>query len=353
MSEKQEKSKRPFLPQGRGWIAASVLIVLLIGTVVYAQWSIKQNREQLRVEMTAAGSGSMRGMAPSFDMEPASIPKDQILSGGPPKDGIPSLTDPKMVDASEAEYLKPDDRVVGVEFNGHALAYPLRILDYHEAVNVSAGDTHFAVTYCPLCDSVTVYNREKKNGELIEFGISGLLYNSNVLLYDRQKNPDNESLWSQMKSEGVTGKSNQKELEILPYQLMTWAEWKEKHPNTKVLSKDTGHYRDYNGSAYQGYFDSESLMFPVNHEDGRLPFKKRVVGVEIDGKAKAYPIDVIREQGGVIKDTLNGQTIEIQLSEKSGDAYLTKFPENAKVINSFWFAWADFHPETGIYGRDS
>jgi hypothetical protein len=166
---------------------------------------------------------------------------------------------------------------VGVVFGKTAKAYPLKILDYHEAVNDRGGDVPFAVTYCPLCDSAAVFDRRTNDG-VIEFGISGLLYNSNVLLYDRRKD-GKQSLWSQMMTNSVAGPRVGKSLQTLPLELTTWADWSARHPKTEVLSTETGHHRDYSRSPYASYFGDDRLMFPVKPLDKRLPLKSRVLGV--------------------------------------------------------------------------
>ncbi|GAF92675.1 unnamed protein product, partial [marine sediment metagenome] len=125
-----------------------------------------------------------RGTLNGFDLSNSVLPRKLIRRGGPSRDGIPALVDPPVVNASQVGYLRPFDRVAGVVVEGVARAYPLRILNYHEVVNDRVGRTSLAVTYCPLCDSVVVFDRRTDRGEL-QFGVSGLLYNSNVLLYDR------------------------------------------------------------------------------------------------------------------------------------------------------------------------
>lgn len=141
--------------------------------------------------------------SPSFDLRNAIIPKNEIRSGGPPKDGIPALTNPAVIRAQDAAYLNAADRVAGVAIGEEARAYPLKILNYHEVVNDKLGGVPIAVTYCPLCDSVVVFDRRTEAG-VREFGVSGLLYNSNVLMYDRSGRP--ESLWSKSRPKVYPGR---------------------------------------------------------------------------------------------------------------------------------------------------
>ena len=156
-----------------------------------------------------------------FDTMKSNIPVADIVSGGPPKDGIPALVEPKFVAAHDATYLQPEDRIIGVVRNGMTKAYPLRILNWHEAVNDTIGTTAAVVTYCPLTGSAVVYARTV-NRQILSFGISGRLYQSNVLLYDHQT----ESLWSQLKEEAVTGPQTGTRLRVLPSITTTWNAWR-------------------------------------------------------------------------------------------------------------------------------
>ena len=166
-----------------------------------------------RPSPAAAQGGSGRRASKPFDFSDATVPVEEIHSGGPPKDGIPALSKPRLIAAGEATYLKPADRVIGVAIEGEARVYPIRILNYHEIVNDKIGGRPIAVTYCPLCDSAAVFDRETPRG-VREFGVSGLLYNSNVLMYDRDEKA--ESLWSQLRTEAVTGVQVRNQLKLLP-----------------------------------------------------------------------------------------------------------------------------------------
>ena len=166
-----------------------------------------------------------------FDLATAEIPPDDILRGGPPRDGIPAVHDPKFVPADAATFLAPDDRVLGLVVDETARAYPVRILDWHEIVNDRIGDTAFAVTYCPLCGSGVVF-RANVGGEQLSFGVSGLLYKSDVLLYDLQT----ETLWSQLLRRAVSGELRGTRLQSLPVVHTTWRDWKTRHPDSQVLS---------------------------------------------------------------------------------------------------------------------
>ena len=210
---------------------------------------------------------------------------------------------PKFVGASAATFLKPTDSVIGVTLNDDSRAYPLAILDLHEVVNDTVGDTPIAVTYCPLCDSSVVFDR-RIAGQQRELGVSGRLYNSNVLMYDRQAS-DTESLVSQMMARGVSGPLANVSLARLPLEVTTWQSWLERHPSSKVLSPDTGFGRKYDRSVYSHYFESPQLMFAIEPMDQRVAPKTRVLGVAAGGHHRAYPVERFLENAeGPVPQTL-------------------------------------------------
>jgi hypothetical protein len=219
-----------------------------------------------------------------FDLRGSLIPADEIHAGGPPRDGIPALTDPTFVPAAQADFLTPDDRILGLNLDGEARAYPIAILNWHEIVNDRIRGRPVAITYCPLCGSGVVFDA-LLDGRRVDFGVSGLLYNSDVLLYDRQT----ESLSSQIKKQAVTGPMKGQRLSALPVTDTTWRAWRETHSKTLVLSTDTGHSRDYSRDPYGGYAQESGLYFPVSARSKRYHPKERVLGLEIDGTFKAYP----------------------------------------------------------------
>jgi len=174
-----------------------------------------------------------------FDTSRHSIPVDEIFSGGPKKDGIPALSQPEFVAANKADiFMKDDDRVLGLARNGQVKAYPVKILNWHEIVNDTIGKQGVVVTFCPLCGTGMVFDG-KINGKNLTFGVSGLLYQSDMLLYDRAT----DSLWSQIKGEAVTGPLMGARLKLLSSTQTTWAQWKKNHPETLVLSQKTGYKR--------------------------------------------------------------------------------------------------------------
>ena len=283
-------------------------------------------------------------VAEEFDLSRHSVPPDEIFSGGPPKDGIPALTDPDVTAAGDTTYLRPQDRILGVELNGEARAYPIRILNWHEVVNDRVGGLPIVVSYCPLCGSGMVFRADAKPSRRI-FGVSGLLYKSDVLLYDRKT----DSLWSQLRMEAITGPLLGEQLEWLPVVQTTWKAWRREHPTTGVLSLNTGHRRDYGRDPYAGYAKTESTMFPVGHRDSRLHPKAWVLGVIIGSQAKAYPLDRL-VNGEVLEDMVGNQSIHILYDASARSAWVTDVSgKSLPSVQSYWFAWAAFYPDTLLH----
>lgn len=282
-----------------------------------------------------------------FDLSFALVPREQILQGGPPRDGIPALTSPEAVSAEQATFLRPDDIVVGVETGGEARAYPLRILMWHEAANDVLGDTPIAVTYCPLCNSAMVFDR-RVDGRTLEFGVSGLLYQSNVLLYDRRASGGTESLWNQIQMRAVTGPAAKagRALKLLPSTMTRWSDWRARHPRTTVLSPRTGFARNYANSPYGPYFASDELMFPVDKKQRRsverLKNKDPMVLVTIGGEAKAYAVkDLAADAGprGYVEDAVGGQKIRLYpVAEAGGARVETPGGEQVPAAYLYWFS---------------
>lgn len=280
-----------------------------------------------------------------FDLGKATIPVAEILNGGPPKDGIPSIDQPEFMKASAAK-LPDDARVLGVYVNGIAKAYPINIMNYHEIVNDQFGKKPVVVTYCPLCGSGLAFDALVK-GEPRTFGVSGLLYNSDVLLYDRQS----ESLWSQLMMEGVSGPMAGTALKMLPTQNTSWGQWKKQHPTTLLLTENTGFHRDYSSNPYPDYASSPDVYFPLSKQDARFHPKETLIGVEVKGKFKAYPFSALEKlKGKELKDTFNGQELLIRYDAESKSARVfTKAGEELPAVTTFWFAWYAFHPQTAVY----
>lgn len=313
------------------------------------------------------------------------VPLDQIVSGGPPPDGIPSIDNPKFLSVVDAgKFLKDSDLVIGLSLNGETRAYPLLILVWHEIVNDKVGGVPVAVTYCPLCFTTQVFNRTL-SGQVVQFGTSGKLYNNNLVMYDRLSG----SLWSQGLGEGIVGTRAGESLKRIPFDLAYWKDWKQLYPNSMVLSTDTGFTRPYGVDPYGDYYTSDQLFFPISNIDKRLGLKEMVVGLGNEGQYKAYVLPQI-ENSKVINDKvgnksvvlfslyprmarafspiINIQTLNFQYNASSNKIFdkqsrsewnfdglavngqlkgkqLTRIPFD----ESFWFSWAAFHPQTRIY----
>jgi hypothetical protein len=216
---------------------------------------------------------------------------EEILWGGVPKDGIPVLTNPKQIAPAAATYLTDDELVFGVEINGDARAYPLRILDWHEMFNDVVGGVPVTLAYCTLCGSGILYETSVPGqAEPFVFGSSGFLYRSNKLMYDQST----KSLWEQFTGRPVLGPLTGSgiELKVLPVTIASWRDWLAAHPETTVLSLETGFDRDYTpGQPYGAYFASDKLMFPDLVPDHRLAPKAYVFALRMDGHQRAWPLD--------------------------------------------------------------
>lgn len=273
-----------------------------------------------------------------------SIPLDEIFDGGPGKDGIPSIDRPKFIALAEAKSeFKPEGLGLVVSLNGEDRFYPYQILVWHELVNDQIGQTPVLVSFCPLCGSGLVFER-KINGEAVEFGVSGKLHNSDLLMYDRKT----DSLWQQILGEAVVGELTGAQLKQLDAGVIPFKIFAQKFPQGKVLSKDTGFSRDYDTGPYGNYDESNTIIFPVKNQDKRLLPKTRVLGIALNGKFKAYPVDVLRDKNQ-ITDSLAGHKLELNYND--GLVKIFDQTENKEIIpiNNFWFAWFAFHPDTELY----
>lgn len=292
-----------------------------------------------------------------------SIPLDELLAGGPPKDGIPAIDNPKFTSVSEADqWLRNDEAGQGFCVGQDCRFYPYQILVWHEIANDVVGGKPALISYCPLCLTGIVFDRNV-NGEVMEFGTSGMLWRSNLVMYNRTKpNPGElsdfekslrleskkESLWSQVLGEAVVGELTGTKLAILNSDIMKYGDWKKVHPDTKVLSRDTGFARNYGFDPYGDYYTSNTVSFGASFDDDRLHPKEFVLGIEINGRFKAYHSAALKT--GETKDTFNGESIFIQ---KSNEGVVRMFRgtdrEPFPYIGGFWFSWLAVHPETELF----
>ena len=292
-----------------------------------------------------AGAQTLNG----FDLSERSIALDEIQRGGPPRDGIPALTDPKFVAPTEVSWLEPEDRVLGVVHEGVARAYPLGIMNYHEIVNDRFGGEFLAVTYCPLCFTGAAFRADDGAGGRRLFGVSGLLFDSDVLLYDRET----ESLWSQIAGRAVAGPRLGESLESVPVANTTWEAWRREHPDTRVLSRDTEYSRNYDRDPYAEYAEDEALMFPVRFRSHGLHPKTPVFGLTLGGESRAYPFAEFPESGRYrLEDGLGDAEVTLVVDTEADSARAYRSGEEITGLTSYWFAWFTFHPETDLYEGD-
>ncbi|GAB4242299.1 MAG: hypothetical protein Kow00129_00710 [Thermoleophilia bacterium] len=267
-----------------------------------------------------------------------SIDLDRLVSGGPGKDGIPALTQPEFVPAAEVS-LDEGVRGILVEFEGQRRFYPFNIMVWHEVVNDRIGDEAFAVTFCPLCGSGIVFDREVE-GKVLEFGVSGFLYESNLVMYDRETH----SFWPQSLGEAVAGKYTGTRLDILPMQLLTFGEASEKYSDLQLLSEDTGYVRDYRRNPYAGYEETESLLFPVSVEDKRFFAKELMYVFRLDQSSVAFPLEQLGPQGASVD--LKGR--QVKVTRDGGEITVTVDGEEVPGYVEMWFSWATQHQEDGL-----
>lgn len=247
---------------------------------------------------------------PGFDtnLEKRSIDLNELIDGGPGKDGIPSIDDPKFVSQEQASsWIKPNEPVISLEVNGEARAYPIQVLMWHEIANDKLGGVPVSVTFCPLCYSAIVFDR-RLDGEIYEFGVSGLLRHSDMIMYDRTT----ETLWQQFSGEALVGDLTGKKLTILPSQLISFEQFRKAYPDTEVLSRETGHSRPYGTNPYAGYDDINNSPFLMNEEDisDKLPPMEKVIGVRSDNETIGYPYSITKEKR-VLHDQIDGEPIVI------------------------------------------
>jgi hypothetical protein len=276
-----------------------------------------------------------------FDIRSSSIPAAEILAGGPPRDGIPALDGPATVSAAESPW--PDDSfVLGVALGDAARAYPLGILTWHELVNDQLAGRAILVSYCPLCGTGLVFDRDVR-GKTLRFGVSGLLYRSDLLMFDR----DSDSLWSQIGAEAVTGARLGRRLRLIRSEMMRWSDWRKRHPGSTVLSRETGYRRSYDRSPYAGYATSDELRFPAPL-DRRYHPKMPTLGLRVQGGARAYPAAELARAGGVVEERFEGHAVRVAYLDEA-QRFDVSAPPEVEVIEGYWFAWAAFHPETTVF----
>jgi hypothetical protein len=272
-----------------------------------------------------------------FDLSTTLVPKESIVSSGMIVDAIPSLDDPKtttpdrvrfMSEVEKGKYVVPGDKVVGVEVNGEARCYPLRVLNWHEVVNDTLGGVPIAVTYNPLSAGIAVFDR-RVGGETLTFGVSGLLVNSSLLMYDRRPGARAESLWSQLQARAIAGPAAGTALTTIPAALSCYDAWLARHADTTILAPVEGEKDRYPKDIYATYFASDTLKYPVDPlpPEGTLPIKTRVVVTGPAGARRVIPLTVP-----------DGETRPDAAVGPNGG-------ETVDGVYAYWFAWYAAHPD--------
>jgi len=318
------------------------------------------------------------------------VPSDEVFDGGPGKDGIPSVDSPQFSDAGSINFLLPTDLVLGLKAGDEIKAYPHPILDWHEIVNDEVNGMPLAITYCPLTGTGIGWVRVV-NGFATTFGVSGLLYNTNLIPYDRNSN----SNWSQMLLKCVNGPLIGKEIETYPLVETSWQTWKAMYPDSKVMNTNTGFNRSYGVYPYGGYkTNNDQLLFPVDPPDHRLPGKQRGLGVIVDGKSKFYTFAQFDAPVAVAQNAFKGVELVVVGSSQQNflAAYNRQLPDGTllefsavvetgnpvvmtdnegnewnifgeavsgprigtaltptKSFIGYWFSWGAFYPRPDIY----
>jgi hypothetical protein len=335
------------------------------------------------------------------DFSRHSVPYREILSGGPRKDGIPAIDQPQYVSVVEAsQWIDDVEPVVFVQVGQEARAYPIQILMWHEIANDTLGGLPLVVSFCPLCNTAIVYERSLE-GRMMDFGTTGRLRYSNLIMYDRQT----ESWWQQATGEAIVGEQTGAQLAQYPAAMIAWADFKSAHPQGSVLSRQTGYSRAYGSNPYAGYDDVNNppFLYQGPETPGQLAPVARVLTIDISGDAVAFPYDAL-QQALVANELVGGQAVAVWWAKGAASAldsasiaagkqvgsavaYLSQLGERkltfrseagriydqetgsewdvlgravsgplagqelqpAPAINHFWFSWAAFKPDTRIW----
>jgi hypothetical protein len=338
----------------------------------------------------------------STDFSRHDVALAEIISGGPGKDGIPAIDDPTFEAVASVVWLEPQEPVIAFGISDEWRAYPIQILVWHEIVNETLADAPVTITFCPLCHTAIAFDR-RVGDRVLDFGTTGNLRHSDLVMYDRQT----ESWWQQATGQAIVGELTGAQLEFLPSQLISWEAFRAEHPDGQVLSRDTGHIRDYGANPYAGYDTVDSDPFLLEDKtllDGRLSPKVRILGLILDDEPVAYPFPLLAEhrvvndevdsapvvviwsdgaasglggetvaggeivgaanafsreadgqtlafepaENGTMRDVVTGSTWSFDGRATGGELEGTQL-ELLVADSPFWFAWAVFRPDTRIW----
>ncbi len=345
-----------------GWV---LLLAALFSTGIFT-WAIAG--PFFRPGPPLSGDGS-NPETYGFDLTDVRADRALLIASGLRKDALRALVDPPVMTGKAAaglsgrnRYLVSTDRVIGVTIDGQSRAYPLMVMQCHEIANDVLAGVPIAVTYHPPCDSVVVFERGL-GGEILEFGVSGLLYNSNLLMFDRRSagGPGGaggagaagvgESIWCQLLGRAIAGPAAGRELRVLDARLVAWADWLAEHPDTTVLDRDPRMVRRYKETTYETYFHSNVLMFPFNPPPPAAgPEAKARVVVVTTGEARAvYPsaaVAAMAGRGGTWTTSLGTTALTFRSGPRAETLDVSADPPGAiRTMYAFWFAWHALHPD--------
>jgi hypothetical protein len=298
---------------------------------------------QLAIGLLASASAAADNSLNGFDLDGALLPRQEIRAGGPSRDGIQSVDEPEFVAVEEAHWVVERNPVLGVAVGEEAHVYPVHLIEPHQIVNDEVGGVPVVVTYDPLVAVPRAFRREVE-GKTLSFGVSGLVYSSNFLLYDRET----ESLWLQFTGEAIAGPMAGKKLERIPIRQELLGTWLSRHPLSRVLSRPRPNKIDYRYSRYTRYMVQDKIIFPVKARDDRFHAKELVLGVVVDGRPRAYLGSLVTKAGGRVEDEFGGKKISLVYSTDDG-IYSYDVAEGVDVTEAYWFAWKAFHPDTEVW----
>jgi hypothetical protein len=316
-----------------------VLLALYLGSLAVAQAEESSDGHSRAYEVDI--------LADTFSYGKADIDADieLVFQGCPQRDCIPSIDQPKFLNPAEVDFLEADDLVLSISHKGVTRAYPTRILDRHEIVNDNFADTAVLVSYCPLCGSGLAFVRTL-DGQDVEFGVSGLLHNNDLIMYDRKFN----SLWQQITGQAIAGPKRGDKLDPIPVTMALWEDWKRNYPDAEVLAlpDDPAHYTR---NAYGDYASSDRLLFPVTVQDARLHVKKVIYGAEIGQQSIAVDAEWLKQMGAW-EHAVNGAIFRLEI-DAAGAVVGSLNGQAIPVHRMFWFAWYSFHPDTSLIDHQS
>lgn len=266
-----------------------------------------------------------------------------LVAGGPGRDGIKPVDAPEFAHIGEATWVGRDTEVVGVELDEHARAYPVRMLEYHQVVNDELGGVPIVVTYDPLSGTPLAYRR-KAGDRTLRFAVSGLLWNHNFLLFDRET----ESLWSQFLGRAIAGPLVGTQLERLVTRQETTGVWVARHVESRFLRPPFPEKVFYQLSPYASYWVQDATLFPVAARDESWHAKELVLGVEVGDSTRAYLGSILTREGGRVDEKIDGKRVRVAYDTETG-TFQYEVDEGVRVTEAYWLAWKAFHPDTEVW----